>query len=119
MKRFLILAVALLMGAVSCDFDYDLSIDASANVFFQDMSEVKIPPRTFDSGFHSRRLSTYQLDRIWKALSVNINMDNFSSAMMHLDVYNKICNQHLGMADYSVLYDPVEGFVYTDMNSTY
>ena len=46
-------------------------------------------------------------------------MDNFSSAMMHLDVYNKIGNQHLGMADYSVLYDPVEGFVYTDMNSTY
>ena len=35
MKRFLILAVALLMGAVSCDFDYDLSNSEKLNVSSQ------------------------------------------------------------------------------------
>ena len=120
MKRFLILAVTCLFAAVSCDFDYDLSIDASADVFFQDMTSLKTGVVVFDSGFHSRHLSDYQLSRIWDALSRNVNMDNFSSAMIHLDVYNKIGNEHLGMADYSVLYDQAKReYVFTDMNVTY
>lgn len=119
MKKLLILLAVCLTAAVSCDFDYDLRIDASAELYYANGDVLKTGVVTYSGGYHTRKLYDYQLDRIFKDLTQHASLD-FNSAKMHVEVTNMIGNQYLGAADYGVVYSSfLESYEFTEFLSTY
>ena len=101
MKKILLILLALTLSVVSCDFDYDLRVEATGSFIYADYSS-EIAQEVFNRGFHSRTLSVSQVETIYHSLSLRVSPD-FTSAMLHMEIYNQIGNRFMGTADYSVL----------------
>ena len=100
MKKLLLVLFALILSVVSCDFDYDLRVEASGNFIYADYSSEVIN-RVYDRGFHSRTLSDSQIRTIIDDLARQAHPD-FISAIVNMDLYNQIGNTHVGRTDCAV-----------------
>jgi hypothetical protein len=117
MKRvlaFLALACALL-AVSACHYDISLSVDASARVTYEDLTYVDISPSTY-TGFHRKSLTDDDLEWIFIDLTKKVKAD-FTTGMLHLDIYDEITGAPLRTEDYAVVYSNVTGryeFAYLD-----
>lgn len=100
MKKFLLVLFALTFSVISCDFDYDLRIEASGSFFYADYTE-SVSTGIYDRGFHSRTLSESQVRTIINDLSTRVPQD-FLSAIIRMDKYNQIGNIFVGRTDCTV-----------------
>lgn len=116
MKKIIIVLFALVLSAVSCDFDYDLKVIATGTFFYGLDSEIA--QETFDRGFHSRYLSEYQIENIYHSLSTKVSPD-FTMAQLHLDIYNQIGNRFMGTSDYSVTPNSAGGLDIMELTAEY
>ena len=101
MKKILLILFALTLSVVSCDFDYDLRVEATGTFLYPSLAS-EIATGVYDRGFHSRTLSVSQVEIIYHDLSLRVAPD-FSSAILHMEIYNQIGNTPMGVSEYSVL----------------
>ena len=109
MKRVLtLLAVVFGFLAVSaCDYDLDISVDASAELTYYNGDDIRIAPVTYE-GFHSSWLSNSDLERIFVDLTRNVNPD-FATAYLDLDIFNDITGTPIRSESYGVVYNSYSG----------
>ena len=100
MKKLLLVLFALILSVVSCDFDYDLRVEASGNFIYADYTE-SLSTGVYDRGFHSRSLSESQVRTIINDLATRVPSD-FLSAIVHMDKFNQIGNSYVGRTDCTV-----------------
>lgn len=117
MKRILLVLFALVLSVVSCDFDYDLRVEATGTFNYPDMT-LQTATGVFDRGFHSRNISVSQVEIIYENLSRQVAPD-FTSALIHLDIYNQIGNRPMGVSDYSVLPNSQGGLDIMELTAEY
>ena len=105
MKRVLTLLslVCALFVVSACHFDVNLSADAEATLYYPDSSVISVGPAHYE-GFHHKYLSDYDLEDIFIDLTKHVS-DTFTSAMMHLAIYDEISGKHLRDEVYTVVYD--------------
>ena len=111
MKRVLALLslVCALFVTSACHFDVNLSVDADATLFYPDA--VTVGPAHYE-GFH--HLTDYDLEDIFIDLTKHVQ-DNFTSAVLHLAIYDEISGKYLRDEDYAVVYDSRTGhYAFTD-----
>ena len=115
MKRVLILLslVCALFLASACHYDVNLSVEASAELTYDNGDLIRIDPVLFE-GFHQRHLSDYDLEDIFIDLTKHVD-DTFTSAVMHLAIYDEIGGKYLRDENYAVVYDTHTGhYEFTD-----
>ena len=115
MKRVLALLslVCALFVTSACHFDVNLSVDADATLFYPDASVISVGPAHFEN-FHHKSLTEYDLEDIFISLTKNVN-DTFTSAVLHLAIYDEISGKHLRDENYSVVFDTRTGhYAFTD-----
>ena len=115
MKRVLALLslVCALFVASACHFDVNLSVDADATLFYPDASVIPVGPAHFEN-FHRKSLTEYDLEDIFISLTKHVD-DTFTSAVLHLAIYDEISGKHLRDENYSVVYDTRTGhYAFTD-----
>ena len=113
MKRVLALLslVCALFAVSACHFDVNLSVDADATLFYPDA--VTVGPAHYE-GFHHKNLTDYDLEDIFIDLTKHVQ-DNFTSAVLHLAIYDEISGKYLRDEDYAVVYDSRTGhYAFTD-----
>ncbi len=103
MKRVLVLLslVAALFIAGGCTYDTDLSVTASAELYYDNGDIVNVAPVTFE-GIHSRYLTDYDLEDIFVDLTQHVSKD-FRTARMFLEIYDDISGKHLRDESYSIV----------------
>ena len=103
MKRVLVLLslVAALFVASACTYDTDLSVTASAELYYDNGDIVTVAPVTFE-GIHSRYLTDYDLEDIFVDLTQHVSKE-FRTARMFLEIYDDISGKHLRDESYSVV----------------
>ncbi|MBO6081824.1 MAG: hypothetical protein J6P46_02230 [Bacteroidales bacterium] len=115
MKRVLALLslVCALFVASACHFDVNLSVEADATLFYPDTEVVSVGPSHYE-GFHHKHLSDYDLEDIFIDLTKHVS-DTFTSAVMHLAIYDEISGKYLRDENYAVVYDTRTGhYAFTD-----
>ena len=120
MKRVLaLLALACALLAVSaCHLNVDISVDASAELSYDNGNYIRIDPVTY-GGFHRNLLTDSDLEQIFTDLTRNVSLD-FRTAVLNLAVYDEISGKHLRDECYGVVYDSRTGhFDFADMNVVY
>jgi len=120
MKRVLtFLAILLALVAVSaCNYDVNLSVDASAELTYSNGDLVRVAPVTFES-IHRKNLSDSDLENIFIELTRNVNPD-FSTAILYLEIFDEISGKHLRDETYGVVYNVHTGhYDFADMNVIY
>ena len=102
MKRVLVLLslVAALFIAGGCTYDTDLSVTASAELYYDNGDIVNVAPVTFE-GFHTRYLTDYDLEDIFVDLTQHVSHE-FRTARMFLEIYDDISGKHLRDESYSI-----------------
>ena len=108
MKRVLALLalVCALLAVSACHYDISLSVDASARVTYEDLTFVDISPSTF-TGFHTKNLTDEDLECIFMNLTKNVK--DFTTAILHLAIFDEITGFALREEDYAVVYSNVTG----------
>ena len=120
MKRVLtFLAVLLALVAVSaCNYDVNLSVDASAELTYSNGDLVRVAPVTFE-GYHRKSFSDSDLEQIFINLTRNVNPD-FVTAILYLQVFDEISGAHLRDETYGVVYNVHTGrYDFADMDVVY
>ena len=115
MKRVLALfsLVCALFVVSACHFDVNLSVDADGTLFYPDSNVLTVGPAHYE-GFHHKNLTDYDLEDIFIDLTKHVK-DNFTSAVMHLAIYDEISGKHLRDENYAVVYDTHTGhYEFTD-----
>ena len=115
MKRHLALLslVCALFVASACHFDVNLSVDADATLIYPDSAMIPVGPAHYE-GFHHKHLTDYDLEDIFIDLTKHVN-DNFTSAVLHLAIYDEISGKYLRDENYAVVYDTRTGhYAFTD-----
>ena len=115
MKRVLALLslVCALFATSACHFDVNLSVRADATLTYANGDLIRIDPVLYE-GFHHKHLTDYDLEDIFIDLTKNIP-DNFTSAVLHLAIYDEISGKYLRDENYSVVYDTRTGhYAFTD-----
>ena len=116
MKRVLALLslVCALFAVSACHFDVNLSVDADAQLFYPGSDvAMRIGP-AHDEGFHPKHLTEYDLEDIFLDLTKHVK-DNFTSAALHLAIYDDISGKYLRDENYAVVYDAYTGhYAFTD-----
>ena len=109
MKRVLALLslVCALFAVSACHFDVNLSVDADATLYYPDSDVVSVGPAHYE-GFHHKHLSDYDLEDIFIDLTKHVS-DNFTTAVMHLAIYDEISGKPLRDETYGVVYDNRSG----------
>lgn len=109
MKRLLALLslVCALFLASACHYDINLSVDASANLYYPDGDVITIQPVTYE-GFHHNALSDSDLEYIFTDLTKKASQD-FSTAELRLDIYDAISGSALRQEIYGVIYNAHTG----------
>ena len=115
MKR--VLAILTLVCALfvtsACHYDVNLSVDADATLFYPDADAVPVGPAHYE-GFHHKHLTDYDLEDIFVDLTKHVK-DNFTTAVLHLAIYDEIGGKHLRDENYAVVYDTRTGhYAFTD-----
>ena len=120
MKRVLALLslVCALFLASACHYDVNLSVEASAELTYDNGDLIRIDPVFFE-GFHQRHLSDYDLEDIFFGLTRNVNPD-FRTAILHLALYDEIGGKFLREENYGVVYNSRSGhYDFADMGVLY
>ena len=120
MKRVLALLslVCVLFLASACHYDVNLSVEASAELTYDNGDLIRIDPVLFE-GFHQRHLSDYDLEDIFIDLTKHVD-DTFTSAVMHLAIYDEIGGKFLREEHYGVVYNSRSGhYDFADMDTYY
>lgn len=120
MKRLItLLALACaLMAASACHYDISLSVDASADLLYDDGTSLHINPVTY-TGFHRYSLSNEDLEWIFTELTRKA-LPDFKTAVLHLDVFNEITGAPLREENYGVVYNGFTGhFDFADLDVIY
>jgi len=115
MKRVLALLslVCALFAVSACHFDVNLSVDADATLFYADTAVIPVGPSHYE-GFHHKHLTDYDLEDIFIDLTKHVK-DNFTSAVLHLAIYDEISGKYLRDENYAVVYDSRTGhYAFTD-----
>ena len=109
MKRVLALLslVCALFVVSACHFDVNLSVDADATLIYPDTDVINLGPVHYE-GFHQKHLSAYDLEDIFIDLTKHVS-DSFSTAVLHLSVYDEISGKFLREETYAVVYDTHTG----------
>jgi hypothetical protein len=105
MKRVLVILslIAALFIAGSCTYETNLSVTASAALYYDNGDIVNVAPVTFE-GIHSRYLTEYDLEDIFLDLTQHVIRD-FRTARMYLEIYDDISGKHLRDEIYNVTVD--------------
>ena len=115
MKRVLALLslVCALFVASACHFDVNLSVRADATLTYANGDLIRIDPVLYE-GFHHKSLTDNDLEDIFIDLTKHVQ-DNFTSAVLHLAIYDEISGKYLRDEDYAVVYDSRTGhYAFTD-----
>ena len=109
MKRVLALLslVCALLAVSACHFDVNLSVDADATLFYPDATVIPVGPAHFEN-FHRKSLTEYDLEDIFISLTKHVD-DTFTSAVLHLAIYDEISGKYLRDEDYGVVYNAHTG----------
>ena len=109
MKRVLALlaVVCALLSLGACSSDINLSVDASADLTYDNGTIIHIDPVTYDN-FHRRSLSNDDLEWIFTNLIQHAD-PNFRAALLHLEIYDDITGEYLRSEDYGVVYNSYNG----------
>ena len=109
MKRVLALLslVCALFAVSACHFDVNLSVDADGTLFYPDSNVLNVGPSHYE-GFHHKHLTDYDLEDIFIDLTRNVS-DSFTTAVLHLAVYDEISGKHLRDETYGVIYNAHSG----------
>ena len=105
MKRVLaLLALACaLLAASACHYDVNLSVEADAELTYANGSVVRIDPFHWGS-IHHKYLTDNDLEDIFLDLTREVKPE-FSSAFLHLEIYDEISGKPLRDETYGVVYD--------------
>ena len=120
MKRVLALlsVVCALFLLSACHYDVNLSVEASAELTYDNGDLIRIDPVLFE-GFHQKHLTDYDLEDIFLGLTRNVNPD-FRTAILHLALYDEIGNKFLREEHYGVVYNSRTGhYDFADMDTYY
>ena len=115
MKRVLALLtlVCALFVVSACHFDVNLSVEADATLTYANGDVIRIDPVLYE-GFHHKHLTDYDLEDIFIDLTKHVQ-DNFTSAVLHLAIYDEISGKYLRDENYAVVYDSRTGhYAFTD-----
>ena len=109
MKRVLALLslVCALFVTSACHYDVNLSVEADAELLYLNGPSVRVGPSFFE-GFHHKNLTDNDLERIFLELTRNVSPE-FSSAFLHLEIYDEISGKPLRDETYGVVYDNRSG----------
>ena len=121
MKRILALLslVCALFVVNACHFDVNLSVDADATLSYGDSDVFTILGPAHYEGFHHKHLTDYDLEDIFIDLTKNIP-DNFTSAVLHLAIYDEISGKFLREENYGVVYNTHTGhYDFADLDIDY
>jgi len=105
MKRVLVILslIAALFIAGSCTYETNLSVTASAELFYENGDVIHIDPVTY-GGYHVNYLSETDLQDIFLDLTQHVIRD-FRTAYMYLEIYDEISGKHLRDETYTVIYN--------------
>ena len=108
MKRLLSLlaAVVLLLPFSSSCKDVDVVVTATADLTYYDLSAVTCGPVEFGP-YHHSYVSDRELMSILSILTTNVNKD-FATAMVHLELFDRIQGKQLYPRDYTIMWDDYE-----------
>ena len=120
MKR--VLAFLMILGALftvcACHFNVNLSVDASADVLYENGDVIHLSPVTYE-GFHRSSLSDDDLEHIFIDLTQHVQPD-FSSAVLHLAIFDEIKGTSLRDENYGVVYNSRTGhYDFADLDHPY
>ena len=109
MKRALALLslVAAFFLATACNYEVNLSVTASAELYYDNLDVVRVGPVTYGS-FHRKYLSDTDLENILVDLTQHVVRD-FRTAVMDLEIYDEISGKYLRDETYSVVYNSRTG----------
>jgi hypothetical protein len=110
MKRVLVLLslVAALFIAGGCTYDTDLSVTASAELYYDNGDIVNVAPVTY-RGYHMTYLSDVDLEDIFLDLTQHVKSD-FRTATLYLEIYDDISGRFLRNETYGVIYNTRTGY---------
>lgn len=120
MKRVLALLslVAALLAVSACNYDVNLSVTASALLYYPNGDQIPIAPVTYED-FHTKRLSNTDLENIFLDLTQHVIHD-FTSAVLDLSLYDEIGGKHLRDETYGVVYNSGTGhYDFAEMEYNY
>ena len=105
MKRILALLslVCALFVTGACHYDVNLSVQADAELLYLNGPSVRVGPSLFE-GIHHRNLTDNDLEDIFLELTRNVSPE-FTSAFLHLEIYDEISGKPLRDETYGVVYD--------------
>lgn len=109
MKRlFTLLILACdLFAVTACHYDIALSVDASAELYYDNGDVVRVDPVTY-GGLHDRILSDSDLEWMFIDLTQHVN-SSFKTAILNLAIYDEISGNFLRNESYGVVYNNVTG----------
>ena len=110
MKRVLVIIslIAALFVASSCTYETDLSVTASADLYYDDLEVVPVGPYSYE-GYHMTYLSDADLEDIFLDLTKHHKHD-FRSARMYLEIYDAFSGKFLRNETYGVIYNSRTGY---------
>ena len=105
MKRVLALLslVCALFLASACHYDVSISVQADAELLFMSGTPVRVGPVLYE-GFHHENLTDNDLEEIFIDLTREVKSE-FTSAFLHLEIYDEISGKPLRDETYGVVYD--------------
>ena len=120
MKRVLALLslVCALFVVSACHYDVNISVKADAELAYANGDILRIEPVLYE-GFHTKRLSENDLEDIFIDLTQHASPD-FTTAVLHLEVYDEIGGKYLREETYGVVYNSRTGhYDFADMDVIY
>ena len=110
MKRILVILslIVALFAASSCTYETDLSVTASAELYYDNGDLIRIDPVTY-GGYHVTYLSDADLEDIFLDLTQHVKHD-FRNATLYLEIYDDISGRFLRNETYGVIYNSRTGY---------
>jgi hypothetical protein len=110
MKRVLTLltVVCALFAVSACHYSTNVSVEATANMLYDNGGQLDIGPMTLD-GFHRRSLSDSDVQRVINELIINV-LDSYGAniprtGVLYLRLFDSVSGKHLGDEEYGLVYN--------------
>ncbi len=110
MKRILVILslIVALFAASSCTYETDLSVTASADLYYDNGDVIHVDPVTY-GGYHVTYLSDADVEDIFLDLTQHVIRD-FRSATVYLEIYDDISGRFLRNETYGFIYNSRTGY---------
>ena len=118
MKRVLafLALVAVLFLAGSCNYEVNLSVEASAELYYDiEPLPVSIPWTLVDRTFHSEHFSDSDLEYIFASVTKGA-IGDYRTAVLNLKVSDKVSGKFLRNESYGVIINGSGGFDFADLS---